>query len=140
MPADSGIWLMLADLVLIVHAAYVSFVVGGQLLILSGWILGWTWTRRLTFRLLHLLAMGFVMLEAWLGVTCPLTRLENVLRERARVAGYGRSFIGYWFDRLIFYSAPDWIFTVIYTGFAALVILTWVAYPPRRQPRDTQVR
>jgi len=135
MPADSGVWLALADAILVVHAAYVAFVLGGQILILFGWMLGWNWTRHLAFRLAHLIAIGFVMIEAWLGATCPLTSLENILRRRAHAGGYDRSFIGFWLDRLIFYSAPDWVFIIIYTGFTALVILTWLAYPPRRHLR-----
>ncbi len=77
MPPDYVTWRVLADLILVLHAAYVLFVLGGQMMILSGWMLGWTWTRGYMFRLLHLLAIGFVVLEAWWGVTCPLTRLEN---------------------------------------------------------------
>jgi hypothetical protein len=34
---------------------------------------------------------------------------------------------------VIFYAAPEWIFTLIYTVFTALVILTWLAYPPQRK-------
>ncbi len=87
------------------------------------------------FRLLHLVAMGFVMLEAWFGVTCPLTVVENVLRAKAGAAAYDRSFISHWLERLVFYTAPEWVFTLIYTVFAMLVIVTWLAYPPRRKYR-----
>lgn len=132
---ETGFWTALADLALVVHAAYVLFVVGGQILIVAGWALGWWWTRHLVFRLLHLAAIGFVTLEAWFGVACPLTVFENALRARAGVAAYERSFVSHWLERLIFYAAPDWIFTVIYTVFAALVVLTWLAYPPRRKLR-----
>jgi polyferredoxin len=140
MQTDVTTWRALADLTLVLHAAYVLFVLGGQVLILSGWLLGWRWTRHLTFRLLHLVAIGFVVLEAWWGVTCPLTRLENILRARAGAAGYSHTFIGHWLERLIFYNAPEWLFTLVYTVFAALVILTWMAYPPQRKLSDTQVR
>ena len=51
----------LADLVLAVHTVFILFVVGGQTLILAGWALGWSWPRHRWFRLLHLLAIGFVM-------------------------------------------------------------------------------
>ena len=91
------------------------------------------------FRLLHLLAIGFVVLEAWWGVTCPLTRLKNFLRARAGGSGYSRTFISHRLERLFFYNAPGWLFTLIYTVFAALVILTWMVYPPRRKLCDTQV-
>lgn len=133
MTSEPGIWLVLADLTLVIHAAYVLFVVGGQMAIVVGWGLGWLWTRHLAFRLLHLVAIGFVMLEAWLGVTCPLTVVENLLRAKAGAAAYEGSFIGHWLARLIFYSAPEWVFTFFYTAFAALVLVTWLVYPPRRK-------
>jgi hypothetical protein len=133
MVADLALWRWLADLVLVIHAAYVLFVVGGQTLIVVGWIRGWEWTRCRVFRLLHLAAIGLVMLEAWLGINCPLTTLENFLRLQAGVVTYENSFIAHWLQWVIFYAAPEWIFALIYTVFMALVILTWVAYPPRRK-------
>jgi hypothetical protein len=124
----------LADGVLVLHGAFVLFVVGGQVLILLGWAGGWTWTRRLTFRLLHLVSIGFVVLEAWFGIPCPLTDLENWLRIRAgEAAAYQVSFIGHWVGRLLYYDAPPWVFTTIYTAFSLLVVLTFVWYPPRRR-------
>lgn len=133
MVADMTAWRVLADLVLVAHAAYVLFVVGGQALIVIGWIRGWEWTRCRLFRLLHLVAIGLVMLEAWLGIHCPLTVLENFLRLRAGAVAYENSFIGHWLRWVIFYAAPEWIFALIYTVFTALVVLTWLAYPPRRK-------
>lgn len=135
MVADMALWRWLADLVLVTHAAYVLFVVGGQALIVIGWIRGWEWTRGRVFRLLHLVAIGLVMLEAWLGINCPLTILENFLRFQAGATAYENSFIGHWLRWVIFYAAPEWIFALIYTVFTALVILTWLAYPPRRKLR-----
>ncbi len=124
---------LLADVILVVHAAYVLFVVGGQLLILIGWIAAWTWTRHFIFRIAHLAAIGFVIIEVWTGLACPLTVLENALRERADQSVYEISFIGYWLQRLLFYDAPGWVFTLMYTAFGALVLLTFIAYPPRRR-------
>ena len=135
MVTDMALWRVLADLVLVTHAAYVLFVVGGQALIVIGWIRGWEWTRCRVFRLLHLVAIGLVMLEAWLGINCPLTILENFLRLQAGAAAYENSFISHWLRWVIFYAAPEWIFALIYTVFTALVILTWLAYPPRRKLR-----
>ncbi|HSD96403.1 MAG TPA: DUF2784 domain-containing protein [Sulfuricaulis sp.] len=133
MVADRALWEWLADLVLVAHAAYVLFVIGGQTLIVVGWIRGWEWTRYRVFRLLHLAAIGLVMLEAWLGINCPLTTLENFLRVQAGVVTYENSFIAHWLRWVIFYAAPEWIFALIYTVFMTLVILTWLAYPPRRK-------
>ncbi len=124
---------MLADVTLALHALFVLFVVGGQLLILVGWLRGWQWTRRVLFRALHLGSIGFVVLEAWFGVPCPLTMLENAFRLRAgEAAAYQISFVGYWMGRLLYYNAPPWVFTTAYTAFSLLVVLTFVFYPPRR--------
>lgn len=126
------IWL--ADLVLVLHAVFIVFVVGGQILILAGWMRGWSWPRHRWFRLLHLLAIGVVMLQAWIGLTCPLTTLEDFLRAPAAGAPtYEDGFIRYWLRVLMFYTAPAWVFTAIYTAFAGVVALTWLAYPPRRK-------
>ncbi|MHB8622456.1 MAG: DUF2784 domain-containing protein [Sulfuricaulis sp.] len=133
MTTDPQVWQVLADSVLLVHMSYVLFIVGGQLLIVIGWARGWIWTRQFVLRLVHLLAIGLVMLEAWIGMACPLTRLEYALRARTGVGVYTHSFIGHWLDHLLFYSAPEWVFTVVYTFFSVIVALTWVVYPPRRQ-------
>ncbi len=124
-------WGALADLVLVIHALFVAFVVIGQLLILVGLWRRWAWVRNRVFRLAHLAAIGVVVLQAWVGVLCPLTILENELRGRAGEEGYSGSFIQHWLHRLIFYEAEGWVFTVVYTAFAALVALTWRFGRPR---------
>lgn len=129
---NGRLYALLADGVLVLHASYVLFVVGGQLLIVVGWIRHWAWTRNGWFRWLHLGAIGFVVAEAWLGVRCPLTLLENNLRGLAGSARYDMSFIAHWLGRLLFYTAPAWAFTLLYSLFGLLVVITLVLYPPRR--------
>ncbi len=121
-----------ADMVVTIHAIFVAFVGGGQAAILIGWIKRWSWTRRLAFRVAHLVAIGFVVLESWFDIPCSLTILENRFRVLAGTEPYEISFIGYWLDRLLFYTAPAWVFTSLYSLFGALVVVTFLAYPPRR--------
>ena len=123
-----------ADLVLAAHAAFVAFVVGGQALILAGWARGWRWPRNPPFRIVHAGAIAVVVLESWCGVPCPLTWLEFRLRAEAGAPAAAESFIGYWLQRLIFYDAPSWAFTLVYTLFGALVLAAFVCYPPGRRP------
>lgn len=131
---------LLADLVLIIHAAFIGFVVIGQLLIVVGGIRKWQWVRNLLFRLLHLAAIGIVVLQAWFGVICPLTSLEVHLRELAgQHALYGEAgFIAHWLHRVIFFSAPPWVFTVCYTAFGLLVVLSWIIIAPARKRSRAQ--
>jgi polyferredoxin len=124
---------MLADFVLILHALFVAFVVFGQAAILAGWLGGWAWTRARAFRIGHLAAIAYVVVESWIGIVCPLTVLENVLRREAGESVDSRGFIARWVSRLLFYDAPPWVFTAIYTLFGALVAVTYWKYPPRKK-------
>lgn len=121
----------LADLIVVVHAAYVGFVVLGQVAIPVGAWLGWGWVRNRWFRLLHLAAIGFVAAEAIVGMTCPLTIWEDELRRAAGQSVEEGTFIGRWMHYLLFYEGPEWVFTLLYIGFALLVLLTLFLIPPR---------
>lgn len=128
-------WWLLADIVLVVHALFVLFVVAGQMLILIGLWRGWTWVRRRSLRQLHLLAIAVVVVQSWLGILCPLTIVENELRMRAGANPYAGSFVRYWLYRILFYDAAPWVFTAVYTIFGGVVILTWVLARPDRPRR-----
>jgi hypothetical protein len=129
-------WRLLADSVVVFHAAYVAFVVFGFAAILAGTALGWRWVRNYNFRAAHMAAILLVCVEAFAGVTCPLTTLESYLRVKGGGAGYPGDFIGYWAHRMIFYDAPPWMFTALYVAFAALVgIMFWLRPPRRTAPK-----
>lgn len=117
---------LLADVVLVVHFAFVLFVVGGLALIWVGALAGWAWVRNFWFRIAHLAAIAFVAAEALLGIWCPLTVWEAQLRG----GGAERSFIAQWVQRLLFYDFPEWVFTVLHVGFALLVAATWYFVRP----------
>ena len=127
---------LLADLVLMTHVAVVLFVVLGLVLIVAGNLLGWRWVNHLWFRIAPLGPIAVVVLEAWLGVVCPLTTLEMWLRAQAGVGQYSGGFIEYWLQRLLYYDAPAWVFVTLYTVFGALVGGTFLWFPPhwRRKP------
>lgn len=125
---------LLADAVLVFHFGVVLFVVGGLVLVVSGNWLHWRWVNQLWFRLAHLAAIALVVVQAWLGQFCPLTTLESWLRVEAGATAYERSFIEHWLQRLIYYEAPLWVFTLAYTAFAVLVLWAWWRFPPRGDP------
>lgn len=131
---------MLADVVVIVHAAYVAFVVLGLVAILAGAAFRsskaggyFSWTRNFKFRIAHLAAIGLVCVEALTGMMCPLTTLEDSLRRRAGDAQYPGEFVGYWAHRLIFYDFPPSTFAAIYVVFAMIVVLTLLLVPPKQR-------
>lgn len=129
---DHRAYSLLADLVLLAHMAVVVFVVGGLLLIIVGNLRGWRWVNLLVFRVAHFLAVGVIVVQAWLGELCPLTVLESWLRAQAGEAAYSASFIEHWLQQLLYYDAPFWVFTLVYSLFGLLVAWVWWRFPPIR--------
>jgi len=127
---SAGFYRISADVVLITHAAFVAFVILGLILVFYGGARRWGWIRNPWFRLSHLAAIGVVVVQAWFGMTCPLTTLEMMLRERAGDAVYGGSFVAHWLHQLLYYEGPDWVFTVCYTVFGLLVVASWICVRP----------
>ena len=122
---DAGLYSLLADTILVIHFAFVVFVVFGFVLILLGLLARWSWVHNRKFRITHLAAIGVVVLQAWLGQLCPLTVWENELRYLAGQSGYTETFVEHWLHEVLFYQAEPWIFATIYTGFGVLVVLVW---------------
>ncbi|ANN76968.1 DUF2784 domain-containing protein [Bordetella flabilis] len=89
------IYRVLADAVLVAHGLFVAWVVFGGLAAF--------WRRRAVW--LHLPALAWGVAIAGMGWICPLTPLENSLRERAGLQGYAGSFIGQYLLPLIYPAA-----------------------------------
>jgi hypothetical protein len=81
-----------ADAVLVVHFAFVAFVVLGGLLVLRWPRIAWV----------HLPAVAWAALIELGGGICPLTPLEVALRESAGEAGYRGDFIGHYLVALLY--------------------------------------
>jgi len=104
-----------ADIVLILHLCFVLFVVFGGVLVL--------WRR--WFLWLHLPAFVWgVLIEIFLWV-CPLTQLENHLRESGGEAGYAGGFIEYFISAIIYPSITPQV--QAYLG-ALLVVTNIIIY------------
>lgn len=121
----------LADLILLVHFAFVLFVVLGLPAVWIGAALRWRWVRNFWFRLAHLGAILFVAAESLLGRVCPLTVWEDLLRGGS---ANETSFMQRWVSRLLYHDFPEQAFTVAYVIFAAATAVTfWLVRPERRR-------
>lgn len=85
-------WRLAADAVLILHLGFILFVVLGGLLALR-----WRWMPWL-----HLPAVTWAVLLEFCGWICPLTPLENALRQEAGQAGYPGGFIEHYLLPVIY--------------------------------------
>jgi len=81
-----------ADLIMLLHFAYIVFVMGGAFLVLHH--RAWMW--------LHLPAVAWGVWIEFFAKTCPLTPLENALRARAGQEGYAGGFINHYVGRAIY--------------------------------------
>jgi hypothetical protein len=134
---SSLFWRILADITVTLHLAYVAFVILGQLLILIGAARGWNWIRSPRFRFTHLAFILIVVLESWIGFTCPLTTWEQRFRQLAGQATYSGDFIAKWLHELLFFDAPPIVFTICYTVFGLIVVGTFWLVPPGRRSAGT---
>jgi Protein of Unknown function (DUF2784) len=127
---------LLADVIVVTHAAYVSFVVLGLVAILAGIAFRWKWVRNPWFRWIHLTTIGIVVAEALAGIKCPLTVWERQLRVGAGQVAYAGDFIGYWIHRLLFFDFEPWVLAVIHSAFGLVVLAAFIIAPPRPRNRS----
>ena len=83
---------ILADLVVIAHLGFILFGLFGGLLTL----------RRRWWLLLHLPAVAWICALEFKRLICPLTPLENSLRQSAGQAGYDSGFVEHYLIPLIY--------------------------------------
>ena len=118
-----------ADALLVAHFLIAAFVAGGLPLVWLGAAAGWRWVRNPWFRYLHLAAIAVIALEALLGIACPLTVWEDLLRGSLQP----QTFVGRWVQRLLYYNAPEELFTTLYLVWALATLATLRFVPPRKR-------
>lgn len=128
---SSFFYLLAADVILFLHMFIIVFNVFGLILIFIGYALKWSWVRNPWFRFVHIAAISMVVVQSWIGVACPFTTLEMVLRSKAGEAVYTGTFISHWLESFLYYQASPWVFVIIYTAFGALVVVSWFMVHPR---------
>lgn len=101
---------VLADIMVVMHAAFIVFVVFGGMLV-------WRWRRVIW---LHVPAMIWGVIVSITPLLCPLTPWENHLRRLAGDGGYDGGFIEHYLMPLIY---PAGLTLEIQFLLAAFVIL-----------------
>lgn len=127
---NPGLW---ADIIMVVHALIIVFVIAMLAVTLIGGPRGWQWVRSPALRWPHLGIVLVVVVQSVRGRYCPLTYWEDDLRRAAGQSTYDASFIDYWLGQFIYPDIPSWVLNFGYTVFAALVIYIWWRWPARRR-------
>ncbi|CAN5501723.1 DUF2784 domain-containing protein [soil metagenome] len=118
------IYRVLADVVVVVHFAFVVFLVVGGLLALR-------WPTVLWF---HVPSVAWGAFIVTFSITCPLTPLERTLRARAGRERYEESFIERYVEGILY---PDDMLRQAQAVAAAVVIGSWVALAVRHRRRSS---
>ena len=114
---------LLADVVVVVHLAFIAFVLLGGLLVMR-------W-RKVAWVHLPIAAYG-AAIEIWRWI-CPLTPLENELRHRGGEAGYAGGFVPHYVLPVLYPAklppAAPWVLAgivlVLNIGLYAAVVVRW---------------
>lgn len=119
---------VLADIVVLLHLAFVVFAVGGGLLALR-------WPRS---AFVHLPALAWAAVVEFNGWICPLTPLENALRAAGGAAGYTGGFVEHYLLPVLYPTALtrelQWTLGAGLVGFNVIVYGA-VAVGRRRRAR-----
>ena len=99
----------LADLVLVLHGFFVLFVLLGGFLVLRKYRVAWY----------HIPAVFWAASIEFFGWICPLTPLENMLRERGGVAGYDVGFVEHYIVSILY---PASLTRQMQIGFGLIVL------------------
>jgi hypothetical protein len=100
---------ILADFVVMFHLVFVVFALFGGLLVIK-----WKWAAWV-----HLPAVAWAALIEFTGMICPLTPLENLLRNKGGATVYKTGFVEHYIIPLLY---PESLNTDMQTALGAIVI------------------
>jgi len=122
---------LLADFVAVIHCGYVAVVVLGLLAILLGGFLGWRFIRNFWFRSIHMTMIMIVVVQALLGLPCPLTVWEFDLRIAAGQENVSEeTFIARLIHPIMFLDLPPIVLRAVHCLFGLIILASWWVYPP----------
>ena len=111
-----GVWVLykaLADLVVLAHFAYLAAMVFGAFAAVR-------WPRLLP---VHLAAVGWALGAVTIRYDCPLTGLEQELRQSAGRGVYEGSFLRHYVRGVLF---PEWFTPFVVAAMVMLVVAGWI--------------
>ncbi len=126
------IYEILAYILIILHFAWIIFMIYGFILTIRGFWRPAFWDRWL-FRTIHLLGILFVAAMPILNRLCPLTEWEYQLRQRIDPSTEKqRSFIIEWLERLIYPDVPIEVIVIPTIIIAGFTLLMYIIRPPEK--------
>ena len=104
-----------AAVVLVVHLAWILFVIAGAFLT--------RWRPWLTA--LHLLSLTWGIIVELTPLPCPLTLAEWWFERKAGHAAYQGGFLVHYLSAAVYPDLPDWLLTMIGVGICVVNLLVY---------------
>ena len=132
---------ILADLVVLIHFAWILFVLWGFILAVCGSICVYvlqtakdrwrTFFDRWIFRTIHLGGIVYVTIMTVLGENCPLTIMENGLRKHHNAElTYHGSFVVHYIEKIVYPEANFLFFLIPTILIAVFSTIMFIIRPP----------
>ena len=123
---------ILADLIMVIHLAWILFMLWGFVLTIRGFFYPKFFDRWI-FRTVHLLGILFVVTLEILGKYCPLTLWENALRSHYNPeTDYPGSFIVKQIEQMIYPDVPPLVVIIPAILIAAFTLAAYILKPPAK--------
>ena len=122
---------LISDVVLVFHFIIIIFISTGFFIVPIGYKMKWVWLSNLKLRSIHLGLICFITFETMIGMTCPLTLIENVLNENQ----YSQSFVKYWISKIVYWDFPTVYFVILYLLCTIWTVLMLSIFPPRKKDK-----
>ena len=124
---------LLADAVIFTHLLWIIFMIAGFFFTLYAIALKKSLLNWWRFRTLHLVGIFYVGSLSVLGKYCPLTILENKLREQfSPQQVYQGSFISHYLEKIVYPEIDPLLIKIPTLSLAIFTILIFVLFPPLR--------
>jgi hypothetical protein len=107
------VYVWLADAVLVLHLAFLAFV-------MFGGFLAWRWPRMIWA---HLVAVAIGVVSITIHFDCPLTTWEQSLRRRGGQRAYTDGFVDHYLTGHLFPHGYDWAAQLV---IAACIVTSWI--------------
>ena len=118
--------IFLADMVLFIHFFIFLFISAILFLIPIGYYLNWKWIKKKSIRLLHFCLMGFVTIETIFGIVCPLTTLEQYLRNQNNNDSIYVNVI----HKIMYWDFSAHYFLILYVCCLIYLVFLWYYFKP----------
>mgnify|MGYP001241253237 CR=1 FL=1 len=118
--------IIFSEIVLLFHFCIFLFMLLSFFFIPIGYYQKWKWVKNRYYRSIHIILMGIILIETILGFMCPLTKLENFLRNDTKVNSKFAEII----HLIMYWDLSSYQFIILYLLSLLYLLFLWFFFKP----------